>query len=187
MLSSARYHVAAIILHWVMAVAFLLMFVSGLTMVNLELEKALQFRMYQWHKSLGVLLQLAFFLRFAIYIFAHKPRWPHSMKPIERTLAVLGHRALYVWMLIVPLTGWFMVSSSIYGLPTIVFGWFEWPHVPGIAGNQLVEEVAEQAHQLLAYGFMALVVGHVLAVVKHAVVDKENLLPRMGIGKGRMS
>jgi cytochrome b561 len=98
-------------------------------------------------------------------------------------MAKIGHWALYGLMLAIPLTGWAMVSSSVYGLPTIVFGWFEWPHLPGLAANVLVHEVAEEAHWYLALALLFLLTAHIGAVVKHARVNKHNLLTRMWWGR----
>ena len=178
-----RYHGLAITLHWVMAVAFFAMLGSGLAMVHLELEQSLKFQMFQWHKSLGVLLLMAAALRILVKFKTKQPRWPDSMKPLEKKAAKIGHWAFYGWMFALPVAGWVMVSASPYGLPTIVFGWFEWPHIPGIAANDTVEDTAEEIHAWLAYSFMALIGMHIAAVIKHAVFEKENLLPRMGIGK----
>ncbi len=179
-----RYHALAIALHWVMALAFLCMLASGLTMTEEGLlNQSQRFALYQWHKSLGVLLLGAFVLRLAVRLLARVPALPGHMKPLERKAAALGHFALYAVMLAMPLSGWLMVSASPYGLPTIVFGWFEWPHVPNVAANHAVEEAANEAHELLAYFFMALIGVHVAAVVKHAKFDRINLLPRMGIGR----
>jgi cytochrome b561 len=97
----------------------------------------------------------------------------------ERKAAKAGHWALYVLMLLMPLSGWMLVSSSSYGLPTIVFGWFEWPHVPGVAGNEIVHEGAETAHFILAILFILVIGGHIGAVVKHWIFEKENLLKRI--------
>lgn len=184
-MTQARYHASAITLHWVMALAFFLMLASGLAMVNAPLPQALKFQMFQWHKSLGVLLLLAFFLRLAIRLWKPAPMLPDSMPAYEKKAAKLGHWAFYGWMLLLPLTGWLMVSSSPYGLPTIVFGWFEWPHVPGVAGNTALSEGVKELHEWLAISFMVLIALHISAVVKHAVKDGENLLPRMGVGKVR--
>jgi len=178
-----RFHPLAIILHWVMAVSFILMLASGLAMEYLELEKALVFQLFQWHKSLGVLLMVAFFLRVAVRLFAAHPKLPETMPVLERKAAHAGHMMLYLWMLALPLSGWVMVSASSFGLPTIVFGWFEWPHIPGIAGDKGLRENANLAHQWLAYSFIALIAGHIAAAVKHLVIDHENLLPRMGVGR----
>ncbi len=174
-----RYHTTAIALHWVMAVAFLLMLASGLSMVHLDMAKSLKFSMYQWHKGLGVLLLLTFALRLGWRLLHKPPALPASIKGLEAVVAKAGHIALYICMFVVPVAGWVMVSSSPYGLPTIVFGWFEWPHVPGIAGNEAVEATSKTAHRLLAWFFGLCIAGHVAAVIKHFVIEKENLLPRM--------
>jgi cytochrome b561 len=180
-----RYQGAAILLHWAMALAFLLMLASGLAMVNLKLEPAFQFQLYQWHKSLGVVLLLLVALRILLRLRAKIPALPETLPAWEKRAAKLGHLALYVWMLALPLAGWVMVSASPYGLPTIVFNQFEWPHLPNLAGNEAVEQVAKWTHRLLAYSFIALIAVHVGAVIKHAWRDGINLLPRMGIGKAK--
>lgn len=174
-----RYNAVAVILHWVMAAAFLLMLAGGLSMTYLDLDKSLVFQMYQWHKSLGVLLLAAFFLRLLWRLLHKPPALPGFMPRWEALAAKAGHIALYACMIAVPLSGWAMVSSSAYGVPTIVFGWFEWPHIPGIAYNETVNAAAKTAHWLLAWFFGLCIAGHIAAVVKHAVIDKHNLLPRM--------
>lgn len=182
-ISPQRYNIAAITLHWVMAVAFFAMIVMGLVMVHLQIEKSLQFRMYQWHKSLGILLFLAFFLRLLIRVISNKPELPNSISPLERKASTAGHWALYICMFLVPLSGWLMVSSSVYGLPTFVFGWFEWPHIPYVGSNVAIEDFAKESHEYLAYAFILLIGIHIAATIKHWIFDKINLLPRMGIGK----
>lgn len=72
-----------------------------------------------------------------------------------------------------------MVSASVYGLPTIVFGWFEWPHIPNLQGNEIAENLAKDAHFYLAILFGLMLFAHIGAVVKHAVKDKENLMTRI--------
>lgn len=175
-----RYTKVAVILHWIMALAFFGMLASGLAMAQEDLlERSLKFQMYQWHKSLGVLLLLAFFVRIGWRVFHKAPSLPDTINKLEQLAAKAGHYALYVWMIAVPLSGWMMVSSSNYGLPTVVFGWFTWPHIPGIAGDEAINGAARTAHEYLAYLFIALIAGHIAAVIKHAVIDKHNLLPRM--------
>lgn len=177
----ARYTAVAIALHWLMAVAFALMLASGLMMD--DLEPALKFQVFQWHKSLGVTLLVLFFVRLGWRLLHKPPALPASVQGLEKLAAHAGHWGLYALMLAMPLTGWLMVSSSVFGLPTIVFGLFEWPHIPGVVMNEAVSGLSKEAHEILAWVFMALIAGHIAAVVKHLVIDKHNLLPRMGIGK----
>jgi len=174
-----RYNSIAIILHWIMAVAFILMLTSGVIMNNIEIPQKLKFNMYQWHKSLGIILLVAFFIRITWRIFHKPPQFPAFIKGAELKLAKLGHWGLYLFMFALPFVGWVLVSSSPYGLPTMIFGWFEWPHIPAIAGNDMVHKIAEEAHWILAYLFLACILAHILAVIKHAVIDKNNILKRM--------
>ncbi len=180
-----RYHSAAIALHWVMAVAILVMLASGVTMSYFEIPQALKFSMYQWHKSLGVLILIAFFLRLGIRLWQKPPALPAHFKQLDIIGAKLGHFGLYALMFLMPLSGWLMVSSSVYGLPTIVFGLFEWPHIPGVAGNESISNLAKTAHWLLAISIGLLITAHSGAVIKHFYCDKENLLMRMWWVKGK--
>ena len=174
-----RYNVIAITLHWVMAVAFIGMFLSGLIMVNLDLGKNLQFQLYQWHKSLGVLLLLMITLRIVLRLFSRPPALPLNIPMWEGKASKLGHWLLYLCMFVIPLAGWLTVSSSAFGLPTIVFNWFEWPHIPGLEANESIEKAAKSTHRWFAYAFITLIIVHIGAVIKHAVFDNENLLRRM--------
>lgn len=178
-----RYHLIAIILHWVMAIGFFTMIGMGLIMKHADIDKYLQFQMFQWHKSLGVLLLLALGLRLIIRNSVKRPALPQSIHWFEHGAAKLGHYALYFWMLILPLSGWIMVSASVIAIPTIVFGWFEWPHFPFITTDAVLEEWAKFIHRWLAYAFIGVIFIHISAVIKHWLFDKENLLPRMGIGR----
>ncbi len=180
-----KYHLSIITLHWIMALAFILMLLSGFVMTNLNIDQSLKFQMFQWHKSLGVILLCAFFLRISTRLLTKVPQLPQKMKNIEKIAAKIGHYSLYFFMIFAPFSGWVLVSSSPYGLPTIVFGWFEFPHLSLalVIGNDFAHEIAEELHWILAYSFFTVILLHIAAVVKHRIFDKENLLPRMGIGR----
>ena len=174
-----RYNTVAILLHWVMAIAFLLMLASGLSFDNIAMDQSFKFQLYQWHKSLGVLLLIAFFIRIGWRLFLKPPSLPKSFKKLDIIGAQLGHIALYILMIAMPLTGWAMVSSSPYGLPTIVFGWFEWPHISGLSGDNFINGWAKYMHWIIGYIFLAVIAIHILAVIKHYKMDNEDLLKRM--------
>ena len=179
-----RYSIAAIILHWIMGIGFLLMLGSGLTFENWDnMPQNLKFNVIQWHKSLGVLLLCAVVLRLVLRFIIKPPSLPAKLSNFDKIAAKAGHWALYAAMIIMPVSGWIMVSSSSYGLPTIVFNWFEWPHIPDLAGNREMRQLSGGTHEYTAYIFIGLIALHIAAVVKHYIVDRINLLPRMGIGK----
>jgi len=178
-----RYNSIAITLHWLMAIGFIGMLASGLVLEYATLEKSLTFKLFQWHKASGLLLLAAVVLRILWRLVSaikdDIPKLPDSFPKIEKIAAKLGHLGLYAVMIAMPITGWLMVSSSVYGLPTIIFGWFEWPHIPGVASNESINKSSKLAHAWIAWAFIALIAAHIAAVIKHAMIDQENLLTCM--------
>ena len=177
--NQTRYDSVAIILHWVMATAILLMLASGTAMHYFDIPKSLKFNMYQWHKSLGLILLVAFFLRLFWRISHKPPLLPISMGKNEVQAAKAGHWLLYLFMIVMPLSGWVMVSSSVYGLPTIIFGLFQWPHLPHLSGNEIASNGSKVTHFYGAILLGVLILGHIGAVIMHYVFQKENILKRM--------
>lgn len=182
MQNKERYTSVAIALHWIMAIALILMIGSGLSFDFFEMDKNFKFNLYQWHKSLGLILLVTAFARLGWRVFHKPPSLPTSFPKLDIIAAHLGHIALYLCMIIMPIAGWVMVSSSSYGLPTIIFGWFEWPHVPGVAQDKEINNLSSTIHDIGGWVFLAIIAAHIGAVFKHIIVDKYNLLPRMGIG-----
>lgn len=174
-----RYHSFIIILHWLMGLAFIGMLASGLTMEYADLDRSVKFSLYQLHKSVGVLLLVCFALRLGARLLTHIPALPARLKPLEAKLAKLGHFALYLLMFGMPMSGWIMVSTSSSGFPTMVFNLFEWPHIPGIAGDKPLNEAARTGHMVMGFTLLAVLFAHIGAVIKHGVIDRINLLPRM--------
>jgi cytochrome b561 len=174
-----RYNTAIIIIHWLMALSFFWMFSSGFLMVNSEINPSLKFKFYQWHKASGVLLLILIALRIIAKIFTSTPKMTRDFSKIEIKLAKINYLLLYFFMILMPLTGWIMVSSSPYGLPTIVFDLFEWPHIPNIASNEEISYLAKNLHFYFAIIFASLIALHISAVIKHKIINKINLIKRM--------
>jgi len=186
----SRYTTVAIILHWLIAVAIIGLIAAGLWMSEAIKNPATQgqaFVVYQWHKSLGLTVMVLSVARLAWRLLHPAPPLPGGMGPMARTAARVTHVAFYVLMIGMPLLGWAMVSASPLGLPTIVFGLFEWPHISALAAiedKKPVEDALKQAHSLGGYLMAALVVLHVGAALKHQFVDRDGLLARMVPGLG---
>lgn len=178
--SVQRYHSLSIILHWAIAIALLFMFVSGLYMVNAEISKADQYKLFQIHKAAGVVVLWSIILRICTRVFTKAPSLPDRLNKRQILKAKLGHLALYLALIIMPLSGWLMVSASPFGLPTFVFvDWINWPHVPGVAGNKTIETLANNLHWITAITLVSLIGGHVSAVIWHKNKHSVNLISRM--------
>lgn len=181
----SRYSSGAILLHWLMALMIVGQIAAGVWMNEAIHEpdtKALAFKVYQLHKSIGLTVLLLTLLRL-LWRFTHRPpALPAHMKNWERMLARFSHVGFYLLMLAVPLSGWAMVSASPFGLPTIYFGLFEWPHIgplAALADKPAAEHLFKEMHEVLAFGTVALLVLHIGGALKHHFIDKDDVLARM--------
>lgn len=183
--ASARYTPAAIALHWVMAAAILAMLAAGLWMVDalkVPATRAFAYDVYQWHKALGLTILVLALARLAWRWRNPPPPLPAGVSSWERTASSMSHTLLYALMIAMPLIGWAMVSASPLGLPTMVFGLFEWPHIPWLAALEdkaPVEAVLKRAHRVCGYLLGGLVAIHVLAALKHQFINRDGLMRRM--------
>jgi cytochrome b561 len=190
----SRYSRVAILLHWTIGLGILLMIYVGWWMsenVDNPTVAMQVFKAYQFHKSLGLTLLLLTLLRLVWRIGHRPPALPAAMAPWERATARLTHVLLYGLMLALPLTGWLYVSAGWnaargvpFPVPTMWFGLFEWPHVPGIAmleteARAAFAGTAIEVHEWLAWGALALVLLHVVAALKHHWIDRDDVMAQM--------
>lgn len=183
--SAARYSAVAIALHWAIAAAIVLQVaLSG----RMEDRTPEAFAVTQLHKSVGITILLLSLARLAWRLTHRPPPEPAALAPWERRLATAVHWAFYAVMILMPLTGWIMVSTSRFAVPTLLYGVVPWPHLPGLAelapaAKAAWNEGAEAAHETIIRGAYVLFGLHVAGALKHHFVDRATpVLPRMAPG-----
>jgi cytochrome b561 len=181
-----RYATIAIILHWLMAVLIIWQIWIGIWMsgaINDPASQAAAYEAFQFHKSLGLTLLVLAVVRLLWRITHGFPELPRDIPTWQRVAARISHYLLYAFILLIPLTGWIYVSTgwnsdtgSAFAIPTVWFGLFEWPHIPGLDGNGPLADIAVEMHELLAWSLIALLVVHVAAALKHHFADRDDVL-----------
>jgi cytochrome b561 len=179
-----RYGTVATTLHWLLAVAILIMMGLGLTMTRLDETDPLMFPLFQLHKSIGLTILVLGVARVLWRLFHPAPPLPPHMPRWERTAARAVHSALYVLTIAIPLIGWATVSAAALAVPTMWFGLFEWPHVAVLAelpraAKRMLEDSLATAHSVLAFSLLVLVALHAAAAFKHHFKDQDDVLKRM--------
>jgi len=103
--SRVRYTTVAILLHWTIAALILFNIVTGF------LHDALPRGAMAIHISSGITVLALTLVRIA-WRLTHRPPPFLPMKPWERGLAHVVHSCLYAAMLLMPISGWAMISAN---------------------------------------------------------------------------
>lgn len=167
-----HFGIVAIFFHWVMAFLIIGMLIIGLYMTSLP-EGLKQLKLFGWHKETGILILMLAVARSMWRLANIVPRL--DLPWWEKFAARAVHYAFYVFMFLMPITGWLISSAA--GVQVSFFGWFLLPNL--IAANHDQMELFANIHTWLAYGLIATIVLHVCAAFKHLLIDKDDIFERM--------
>jgi cytochrome b561 len=173
-----RYGLVSRALHWGMAALFAWQF-AGMAVRILVGRHPVTAFMVGSHASIGFLLLLLVLLRGAWGLASAARRPRHAPGPLGR-LATAGHLLLYAMMLVVPSLALLRAAGNGRGFAPFGLPLFS-PFGGGPVGWMVAP--ANAAHGLLAWTLLALVGGHVLMVVVHRWIWRDDVLQRMA---GRM-
>lgn len=186
-----RYTTGAILLHWAIALLILANIAGGLLMTSGLLPETSSFGMYQWHKTIGLLVLALTVARILWRIANPPPAHAPTMARGEKLAAEAVHIAFYALMLAVPLLGWLVVSASAAQVPTYLFmiDALPWPSLPireavSETTRESFEALFQVSHKWLALAFLGLLALHIAGALKHAIVDRMPSLSRMTHGSG---
>jgi len=162
-------------IHWSMAIFIIALLSLGFYMANTE-----SYGLYALHKSLGVFALIA--IAFRLTWRTLKPWQSSAIGTKQEKLVKRVHIALILLLALMPLSGLCLSGFGGYGVE-----FFGLPLIPsqyneeGIAipFNALLSDFGYIAHEVIAYMFTILLVLHVLAALKHHLLDKDNTLKRM--------
>lgn len=177
---SERYTWTAIALHWLIAVAVIVQFRWGWWMQGIpKLPPGPRVDAYNLHKSVGLTI-LALMAMRLVWRWRHPaPALPH-MPDWQRRLAHANHWVLYVALFVMPFAGY--LGSVFSGYPVKYFGMTLPAWGPK---DESLKNLCSTVHLVTSFVLFFAVVLHVTAALKHALIDRDGLLSRMGIGMAR--
>lgn len=139
---------------------------------------------YNWHKTLGLLVLVLSVFRIYWRLTHKPPAQVAGVKKWEEKLAGLVHFFFYAFMIVMPLVGWGISSTSRY--PSRLFNALPLPKLPFLGDLENRKEVHhffEETHEILAFIAIALILLHVVAAIKHQRGGKAvlaRMIPAMG-------
>ena len=161
--------------HWLIVLLILCLAIVGLTMGELP-RTPKYFWVYTAHKSIGITILALMLLRLAWRLYAGAPKPVPGTPRWQAITASVTHWLLYGLALAMPLTGWLYDSAS--GLrPFRLFGQWEMPKLSG--PNEWLAGRMRDAHELLFWTLVLLVVLHAGAALYHHLFRRDATLSRM--------
>ena len=173
-MKNTQYTWTAITFHWLIAVGIFICFPIGMLMGDLELSP-LKLQLISYHKWLGVTIFGLLVLRVIWRGFNKPPALPSTMPKWQIGLSHATHLALYLLMIAIPVSGWLM--SSAKGYTTVYLGMFPLPDL--LEKDKVVGHNLEELHEALNYILLLLVGLHIVAAIKHHIIDRDDILSRM--------
>jgi len=167
-----RYSRGAIAFHWIIALAVL--FNLGVGLFHDSLPSA--WRVMPLHKAMGITILVLSLARLAWRLTHTPPPLPVATPHWVRAAAKTSHWALYALTIILPITGWMMVSN---GTPPRPLDWFGLFPIPFLPVSRAASGFGHDAHEILGLAMAGLVVLHILAALRHHLLLRDSTLVRM--------
>lgn len=172
--SQSKYATSAITLHWLLVLLVFVLYGLGWYMVEIPKGTPPVAYFYNLHKSIGLLAAVPIVL-LMIWRATHQvPPLPASVPRWQVKATETSHVLFYVCLVVMTLSGFIESNFTKYGIKFFgyqlpVLGW----------EDKTIYLVFNRIHVFTSYLFAALIAVHVLAALKHLLLDKDGVFQRM--------
>jgi cytochrome b561 len=170
----SRYSSLAIVLHWLSALMIFAAIGIAWSFDDMPLSPR-KLEMISWHKWVGITILGLTALRLFWRTSHRPPALPANMPAWQKWAAHGTHGALYILLVLIPLSGWAM--SCAKGYPVVYLGLVE---LPCLVNKDLeLGKSLREAHEWLNITLLVLLAAHLGAALKHHLLDRDNTLSKM--------
>ena len=166
-----RYGAASVILHWTIAVLIVVQLCLGWYMNHFVPDHSpTQDRIQDIHVTVGLSILILVLVRIGVRLTHPAPPLPRTLHAWERGLARFTHWLFYILMLVMPLTGWALVSVRHEGIPFYGLAWPALPVLDHLAKpeGRAIGRVLKETHiTILVWIAVANIALHVAGALKH--------------------
>lgn len=164
-----RFSRGTITIHWLSAILIITLFPMGKYMTDLDSADKLD--LIKVHALLGIIVFLLTLIRSWLFFKSSRPADLKTGSKFNDRLAVWIHNAFY----------FLLIGISISGIGAMVLGGYIDALTSGSAGSIINRDeiLPLKGHNILSIILMVLLIMHVLGVIKHYLVTRENTLKRI--------
>ncbi len=169
-----RYSATAMVLHWLIALAVIMQILFGWYLEAVPRGSPERTVFVNLHKSTGLCIGVLVLLRLIWRLTHRAPALPATMPAWQVMAARANHFALYVCLIGMPAAGYIASNHSRFGIR-----FFGIPLAPWGADDRDIYRLFNGIHGVLSWVLVAVIALHILAVLKHALIDRDSILARM--------
>ena len=169
-----HYGSVSISMHWLMVVLIVLVFASIEARVFFEKGTDMRDLFKMWHFMLGLLIFLLILARLYLRSIQLIPQITPPLSNTQARAAKVTHLTLYVFMVAMPIFGWFVLSAKGKVIP--FFG-LELPAL--IPYDKALGKSLEGWHKTVGSWGYYLIGFHAIAALVHHYLQKDDTLTRM--------
>jgi len=173
--SAGVYDPVARALHWVVAGLAVIVVALGWAIPGAARGTGSRELLLTLHRSFGLLIIAVILFRGGWRLSHPPPPLPSSLARIEVWAAHSTHLLLYVFFVLLPLSGY--INAAAAGHAVSFFGIFAIP--PLIAESPRLSQIANGVHLAGQFLVYALVGVHVAAALMHGLIRRDGIFERM--------
>jgi cytochrome b561 len=177
--SNTRYGTCTKFFHWVIFIGFVMQYFVAAIMVRIKESETFwgytQGMLYDWHKSIGLIIFGIVICRYLWRRLANLPDWAPGLSTGEKAYLHWVERILYICMFVMPISGYVFVMAGDYGV--MFFG--KWPLPNPIGKVEWLSTIAEYTHITTAVVIVAAWLAHMGFVFKRHCIHRDRYLRRM--------
>lgn len=169
-----QYPATSKLLHWLVAVCVLTTAPVAIAMTRVT-KGPTQDMLYNFHKSLGVLILILMILRLINRLAVGAPIADPGIEPWQKTMSSIVHTSLYVLLFAMPVVGY--VANSAYGASTPFFDLFNLPMI--VEKNDALATQLFTVHRWVGWLVIIIILVHAGAALYHYFIRRDDVLKRM--------
>ena len=169
--NSTEYGFISKTFHWLSATALIVQIPLGFYLVDLDFNET-RLTIESIHVVVGLSIFYVTLLRLIYKIFNPTPSLGNSVFPGQKLIATMNHVLLYLTILTITISG---ALKKLFNGEILDLFFFNLE----IKDNFELAELFYEIHIIANYCLIALISLHILAVIAHKVLFKENLLKRI--------
>jgi cytochrome b561 len=160
-----RYTRTSVVLHWLTALLLFGQILLGWYLESIPRQTPARSVIVNFHKSTGIILGIVILIRLLWRVAHRAPELPEFLPRWERVVAKASHHALYLCMVLMPLSGYIASNFSKWGV-----NFFDAVKFPAWGpDNHAIYAVLNTTHVVTSYVLVALIALHIVAALTHAV------------------